>query len=748
MNSLDPNEILDILPGEYCLIDLKSREIIQSNHSDFQPGTKCYRALFNREEPCRIGNQLCPCQNLKKGTVKESFVTEKIEVEDKRIYKVTGSLVKEDLALLHLNDISEYVSFKEEVKQNSKRFERIEKLARFGYWELNTRTRKVFPSYGIREIYGIDDAAISLEEASRFVHKDDIEVFNSNIQQLINDGRSFDLTCRIIRPQDEKIRHIRIFAESKKERSMAYGIVLDITESVKATRIMKEHEQYLDSLFRNMNSAFAQFRIIYDKKKKPKDLVIIDVNARFEDYFKVKKEAVLNQSYKVIVPGFEEYWLKRFRKMVLSGQPEAFFEYSDNLGRYFEISAFTPQEGFFALILTEVTQKKKAEIALKEAKENAVESDRLKTLFLANMSHEIRTPLNGILGFSSLLADEDVEDEHRKLYGKIIENSSQRLMTVIDDILDISMIESNQLKIEYSDFDMNDMLEELQVFYQNHYRDKLEKIDFKLRQCDRAKNLVVYSDKDRIYQLYKNLLDNAFKFTSEGSIEFGIKNVDDISMELFVKDTGIGIRETKHDVIFQSFRQAEEGQERKYEGSGLGLAIVAGITEKLNGQVEVKSKPGKGTEFKISIPHNRNQSKVLNRIHLQLSDSLSKHLKEKTIVSFEDDNLSVEFLKTVVESMGYKLVNFTYAEEGIEFLEQNQADMIFMDVQLPQMNGYEATKIIKSGHPEVPIVMQTAFAMSMDKDKAYNAGCDDYIAKPLTIDSLKNKIDKYLKIDS
>ncbi len=746
MNSLDAQEILDVIDAKYFLISLKSREVIQSNVSDFELGEPCFKALFNRTEPCELEGRKCPCRSLTTDNGRISFVTEKIEGDKRKIYQVRSKLVKEDLAFIHLDDITEHVLFKEEVLQNSKRLESAEKLANFGYWELNTKTRMIYPSSGSKEIYGVDQSAISTHDVKQFVHEEDFELFNSNLTQLLDKGRPFDMSYRIIRPINNEIRYIRALAESGKGGHMAYGIILDITESVNAEKAMKEHGHYLESLFKNMNSAFAQFKVIYDHQNNPSDLIFIDVNARFEEYFHLKKGDLLNQSVRDVVPDSKQYLIDKYSGLALSGTSEVLFEYADGSGGYYEVSVFTPQKGFVAVILTDVTQRKRAEIALKEAKEKAIESDRLKTLFLANMSHEIRTPLNGILGFSNLLTDEHVGTEQRKLYGKIIENSGHRLVTVIDDILNISMIESNQLKIEYSDFNLSDMLEEILIFYEKHYKEKLEHIEFKLTQCEKGQNLVVYSDKDRIFQVLKNLLDNAFKFTSAGCIEFGTRNVDDENLELFVKDTGIGIKETKQNVIFQSFRQAEEGQERKYEGSGLGLAIVAGIVDKLKGEVVLESNPGEGAVFAVCIPHNRAKSKVISRLHHELSESITKAAKDKTIVSFEDDSLSVEFLKTVVESLGYTLVNFDYAEEGIEYLQTNPADMVFMDVQLPQMNGYEATRIIKSGHPKVPVVIQTAFAMREDKEKAYDAGCDDYIAKPLTVDTLKDKIDKFLNV--
>jgi CheY-like chemotaxis protein len=212
-----------------------------------------------------------------------------------------------------------------------------------------------------------------------------------------------------------------------------------------------------------------------------------------------------------------------------------------------------------------------------------------------------------------------------------------------------------------------------------------------------------------------------------------------------VKDTGIGIDESKQEIIFESFRQAEEGNSRKFDGSGLGLAIITGILEKLKGKINVTSKLGEGSLFYVTIPRNEDKFEWGD-----LSSDTEKNrpvkstVRAKRIVSFEDDATSIEYLKTVVGMLGYNLVNFVDAKEGIEYLRKNNVDMILMDVQLPGMSGLEATRIIKKEFPAIPVIIQTAFAMSGDMEKAFESGCDDYISKPLSVDMLKQKIKRYV----
>jgi CheY-like chemotaxis protein len=204
---------------------------------------------------------------------------------------------------------------------------------------------------------------------------------------------------------------------------------------------------------------------------------------------------------------------------------------------------------------------------------------------------------------------------------------------------------------------------------------------------------------------------------------------------LYVKDTGIGIEESKRDIIFQPFRQAEEGNSRKFDGSGLGLAIVAGITELLSGKISVESETGKGSAFYVTLPVNSIKDETNTETLTE-----QKEMATKRIVSFEDNKASVEYLNIVMEMLGYEHVNFDNAKKGIEYLRNNRADLVLMDIQMPEMDGYEATRRIKKEFPGLPVIIQTAYAMQSDKEKAFEAGCDDYLSKPLSLKILKEKI--------
>ncbi|MCY1721307.1 ATP-binding protein [Prolixibacteraceae bacterium Z1-6] len=655
-------------------------------------------------------------------------------------------MIKKDLVVLNYSDITECIQQRNEIEDNKKRLEEVEKLANFGYWEIDCETEVIKPSLGSKIIYGLTQNTVTLDEVREYTLPEDRGKVDESTTNLIQKGVSFNIKYKIRRPSDDAIRHIHTIAEFWEEKNMGYGIVLDITEAAVAHEALMENKEYLNLLFDNMNSAFGQHKIITDEKGEPVDYIFLDVNNKFEELTGLKKEQILNKTLRQVLPNAENSWIKRYGKVALTGKSTIFTDYSKDLDKYFEVAAFSPRREYFAVSFTDITNRKKTEMDLVAAKEKAIESDRLKTLFLANMSHEIRTPLNGILGFSSLLTSNGMDDEQRQYYGKIIENSGHRLMTVIDDIVNISMIQSNQLKIDNYEFDLVDLLEEIYVVYQKQNQEKLAQIDFKFVLSSDSKMILVYSDKDRIFQVLKNLLDNAFKFTKEGFIEFGIRKVEADEIQLYVRDSGIGIAESKQQVIFETFRQVEEGQGRKYDGSGLGLAIVSGILDKLKGSVSVTSALNKGTEFLVCFPRNEHKlsSYTIEMITPHRMDYEDVE-QSKTIVSFEDDIPSAEFLGTVAEMVGCRHVNFVYPTQGLEYVRSNKVDLILMDVQLPEMDGYQVTQIIKAEFPEIPVIIQTAFVMQGDKEKAFSAGCDDYISKPISIDVFRKKIIKCLQ---
>lgn len=384
----------------------------------------------------------------------------------------------------------------------------------------------------------------------------------------------------------------------------------------------------------------------------------------------------------------------------------------------------------------DITQIKGYQQELIEAKEKAEESDRLKTAFLANMSHEIRTPMNAILGFSELLKDDSLDDESRVQYLDIINSRGKDLLKIISDIIDISRIESGNFPVIKQIFSVTELVEELQMHLQEAIKIG-EKPNLQIIKInpDLQSPLFVNSDKSQIIQVFKNLFQNAVKFTHQGSIHFGFK-LEEAFIRFFVKDSGIGIAPEKQKIIFKRFRQADDSHTREFGGTGLGLAISKNIAKLLGGGIFVESAPGKGSNFSFTIPLNMDTPPKI--ISTEKSPPQTKQeLKGKTILIAEDEVANYLFLDTLLSKRKAKILWAQDGQQVVEMAKDNpHIDAILMDIRMPVRNGLEATKLIREFMPNIPIIAQTANALSDDRQKVLDAGCSDYISKPINIKKL------------
>jgi PAS domain S-box-containing protein len=375
------------------------------------------------------------------------------------------------------------------------------------------------------------------------------------------------------------------------------------------------------------------------------------------------------------------------------------------------------------------------------AKSKAEESDLLKSAFLANMSHEIRTPLNAILGFSRLLLRPDIEQRKLVDFVEIINTSGAQLLSIINDVLDISSIESNQLIINSRPVNINKLMYELFDIYKETM--KGNKVVLKSNYDKSRDGILIMTDENRIKQVMCNLLNNAIKFTSEGEIEFGYYLKQEMIV-FYVKDSGIGIETKNHNLVFQRFRQVEPVGDVLYGGNGLGLSISKALAEKLGGSITLESGPGEGSIFSFTIPNIEDMKPEIKAVKV-FDNEQEANLVEKTILIVEDDLYSHAYIDKL---LAYKQFNLLHAWDGKEAVQQvkNHPDisLVLMDIKMPKMDGYTAMRLIKEMRPELPIVAQTAYALSHDKEDALDAGFDSYISKPIPADELFSLIDNLI----
>ena len=406
----------------------------------------------------------------------------------------------------------------------------------------------------------------------------------------------------------------------------------------------------------------------------------------------------------------------------------------------------------FVFMHENFTERKYAEQELVIAKNHAEESDRLKSAFLANMSHEIRTPMNGILGFAEVLRNPDLSGEQQQKYLGIIEKSGARMLNIINDIIDISKIEAGLMKVSLSESNINEQIEYIYTFFKPEVEAKGLQLFY--NNALAAKDAIILTDREKIFAILTNLVKNAIKYTHNGSIEFGYNLIkanshteqSNISELLFfVKDTGIGIPKDRHQAVFERFIQADISDKRAYQGAGLGLSITKAYIELLGGKIWMESQEGIGSCFNFTIPFTQEQKVKTNTDTITSSKDEASQIKNLKILIADDDEVSRMLISMVIKKFCKEIMTVETGLDALEVCRNNpDLDLIIMDVKMPEMDGYEATKKIREFNTDVIIIIQSAYALSGEKENANVAGCNDYISKPFTSASLAELINKYL----
>lgn len=474
------------------------------------------------------------------------------------------------------------------------------------------------------------------------------------------------------------------------------------------------------------------------------------VNPKFTALTGYSSEEVLGKNPRILQSGemgreiYEELW-----QAILAGREwrGEFLNKKKNGELYWEDANISPvinEKGEitnFVAVKEDITEKKKLWSELVEAKEKAEESDRLKSCFLANISHEIRTPMNGILGFSALLKEPRLSGEEKEQYIELIHESGKRMLSIINNLIDISRIETGEMSLYPGTTSINEVLENIHVSFNKQAQEK--SLSFACEVGLSAKDSVMVTDKARLSQILSHLVGNALKYTSEGEVAFGYKKNGEM-LEFYVRDTGIGISREHQSKIFERFRQVSLDATREYEGAGLGLSLSKKFVEMLGGSMWLDSVPGKGSTFYFTLPY----TGFLKSKAQAKRDSEEEHSPFPsgfTILVVDDDSISRLLLKGVLSGQRVKVILAENGKEAVEKVEQEpDIRVVLMDMKMPVMNGYEATSRIKEIRPNLPVIAQTAFADPDERKTARDAGCDVVLPKPINSEELLAEILRYV----
>ena len=485
------------------------------------------------------------------------------------------------------------------------------------------------------------------------------------------------------------------------------------------------------------------------------DGIYVDVNQGFTDITGYNRKDVIGYSSveKNIWanPGDRQLMVKELKEKGNVKNMEVVFNTKDGKQKVGLMSAHIfKKEGVDHIIsiIRDITDRKEYQEKLEDARKRAEESDRLKTAFLANISHEVRTPMNAILGFSDMLMNTNINESNKNDYIKLINKSSHNLLNIINDIIDFSMIETGQLQVFKNVCSVNGILDDLLATFNQHKQiEGKGHLELFLSKTLKRQYDFIISDEERIKQIMTNLIGNAIKYTEEGKIYFGceLKNGGGKSnmLEFYVEDSGIGIHQDNHAVIFERFRQLDDSNTRRYGGNGLGLSISKQIANLLDGDIRLKSEPGEGSTFYFSIPftvsdkpwHEEEKQNIIG----------AHDWSDKSIIVAEDVMSNFYLIKSMLEDTAVKVSWAKNGKEVLEILKHNPAfDLILMDVRMPIMNGYEATGEIRKFNKSIPIVALSANALQGDVERSLKHGCNDHISKPVNLDTLLGILSRFL----
>jgi|GEM_PF-1264447 len=646
----------------------------------------------------------------------------------------------------------ESIESTEEIRRSEEKFRIISETARDlvcvhdqdGYFK--------YVSPSSREITGYEPLELTERKLIDLLHPDDAANGHLPFYQNKEAGRKDTIEEYRIRRKDGKYIWLetisRPIVDERGEIVEFQTSSRDITERKEAERKIREKEEKYRNIFESMFDVYLEVDIATSR--------ILEISPSIKRMSGYSRGEILGSSIVPLYAKPEErdqlLSVLNEKKRVSDYEIALLNKEGEEVICSYSVRLVNGENGHPEKLvgtLRDITQRKRSEQQLQEAKLKAESASKAKSEFLANMSHEIRTPMNAILGFSEVLLNKVNEPENKNHLEAIL-SSGRTLLSLINDILDLSKIEAGKMQIHYEPVELPVLIEDIEHIFEKKLKEKALTLKIDI---DPGMPRVLMMDEVRIRQILFNLVGNALKFTEEGYILIGVKSrpAGDgrYNLILIVKDTGIGIPRKQQKLIFNAFQQREVQDSRRYEGSGLGLSITKKLVEKMNGSIHLVSRIGQGSKFEIVLPGISRANRQETFYHHETDDVREVVFKEATILVVDDIQYNIDTIKKLIDSEQLKFVEAQNAEKALEIIKINPPDLVLMDLKLPDMSGYEATALIKADKRsrEIPVLALSASTMTSEGIQA-NTLFDGFVRKPVTKNELNGKLTEFLPYTS
>jgi PAS domain S-box-containing protein len=718
---------------------------------------------FSTEQGCRYGTQCKSCEiknatylALKSGVSTTNIEFSKILIinKQKKVFWFKASITpmndgdKKSVVIV-LMDITDRKRKEVEIAKSRDYYLNMFESFPSMVWKINTEGKKEYVNKSYCDFTGKSkEESMKFDWANHLHPEDKGKTYEIHTKSFKN-KQPYDMDYRILSNSGDYrwLQSIsRPFYDINGEFDGFIGIGIDITEREQVETALKESQAKYKSLFMKTNETIAFQKIIFSKNNEVKDLEFIEVNKAFEEMYDMKSKDVIGTTMLELFPDTANLYIEALRihyKKYKNFNKVPDREYYSATGKWILVSTHSPIEGYLVYTINDITDRKAVEIALNQAKEAAEITSKTKSEFLANMSHEIRTPINGIVGMVELTLLTQLDNEQKENL-MIVKSCANSLLKIINDILDFSKMEAGKLIIENINFDIKSLIEETIKAHSPHAISK--GIDLNYAFSVTIPQFVV-GDPDRLKQILNNLIGNAIKFTEIGEVWIKVMKIktndNEIEVKFAVEDSGIGIAEDNIGKLFESFSQLDSSITRRFGGTGLGLAISKQLSELMGGRLWVESKKGVGSKFYFTL-----KFQIGNSIETQPVEfvQLKKIDRPYNILLTEDDKVNQRVVARILKKRGYSVDTASNGLEAVEMCEKNLYDAILMDIQMPVMDGIEATKRIREKNKNTPIIAITAYALNGDREKFLAQGMDEYVSKPIKIDELFSTLDKCIYV--